>query len=285
MDNTLYEYSPIVERPRLAMPDGKRLAFYIGLNIEHFPIDARGASVSALTAGLVPDPLNYGWRDYGVRVGIWRLAELFTELGIRPTAIVNSDVCRHYPQIVRAGRVAGWDWVAHGQTNARLQTGMARDEEAAMLRDMVAVLDDALGTRPRGWLGPAMTETLNTPELLRELGFTYLLDWCCDDRPFPLTVPGMVSVPYSVDLNDLGIFGQRMVAGSAYEEMVLDQFEVLLSEGGGVMALPLHPFVTGQPFRFKYLARILRRVAATEGVWLTTATDLADRYLAGLGEA
>ncbi|MCU1578693.1 MAG: Polysaccharide deacetylase [Rhodoglobus sp.] len=284
MENALYNYSPITERAKLDLPDGARLAFYVGMNLEHFPIDGGGAAVSARTSGLVPDPLNYGWRDYGLRVGVWRMAELFAELGIRPTAILNSDVCLHYPQLIRAGLDAGWDWVAHGETNVRLQSGMNREEETRILRDMVGVLDKHLGTRPRGWLGPAMTETFNTPELLRDLGFSYVLDWCSDDRPFALNVPGMISVPYSVDLNDLGIFGQRTVEGSAYEEMVLDHFEVMLAEGGGVMALPLHPFVTGQPFRFKYLARILRKIAATEGVWMTTATEIADRYLATSGK-
>lgn len=280
MKNTLYNYSPIVQRPPLQFPGGARLAFYVGLNIEHFPIDQRSTSISALTADLVPDPLNYGWRDYGVRVGVWRMAELFAELDIRPTAILNSEVCQHYPQLVRAGLEAGWDWVAHGRTNAQLHTGMSREDESALLHDMVSVLDESLGARPRGWLGPAMTETFNTPQLLRDLGFEYILDWCSDDRPFALNVDGMISVPYSVDLNDLGIFGQRTVGGDSYERMVLDHLEIMLAEGGGVMALPLHPFVTGQPFRFKYLARILRAVAATDDVWLTTATDVADHFLA-----
>ncbi len=149
-----------------------------------------------------------------------------------------------------------------------------------MLDQMVGVFDSVLGSRPAGWLGPAMTETFNTPELLRERGFRYVLDWCSDDRPFELNVPGLISVPYSVDLNDLGIFGQRTVSGSAYEEILLDHFEVMLAEGGGVMALPLHPFVTGQPFRFKHLARALRAIAATEGVWMTTATGVADHFMA-----
>ena len=280
MENSLYDYSPIIERRPFALPGGARLAFYVGLNLEHFTIDGGGAAVAARTAGLVPDPLNYGWRDYGLRVGVWRMAELFTELGIRPTAILNSDVCLHYPQLIEHGLASGWDWVAHGETNARLQSGLEIDEERDLLRRMVGVLDEHLGTRPRGWLGPAMTETFNTPALLRELGFDYLLDWCSDDRPFDLNVPGMVSVPYSVDLNDLGIFGQRTVSGSAYEEMVLDQFEMMLEEGGGVMALPLHPFVTGQPFRFKHLRTVLRTIASTEGVWMTTATEIADLHRA-----
>lgn len=277
MENQLYDYSPIVERPPTPMPAGKRLAVYVGLNLEHFPVDGGGAAVSALTAQLRPDPLNYGWRDYGLRVGLWRILDLLGELGITPTTIANSDVLERYPQIVAAD--SGWDWVAHGVTNARLHTGMDREQEAAVLDRILGVFDETVGRRPRGWLGPAMTETFETPALLRERGFDYLLDWCADDRPFPLNVPGLISVPYSVDLNDLGIFGQRTVEGGAYERMVLDQFEVMHAEGGGVLAIPVHPFVTGTPFRFKYLTRVLQTIAAADDVWLTTATGVADAYL------
>lgn len=280
-----YSYSPITERPPAPLPEGKRLAFYIGVNIEHFLFGRPSTSSSSVTAGLVPDPMNHGWRDYGTRVGIWRMIELFDEVGLRASAITNSQVCQRYPQIIEAGAERDWAWVAHGQTNSVLHTGMAEDAEAAFLDEMLGVLDSALPKRPRGWLGPALTETAATPRLLRERGFSYLLDWCCDDRPFPLLEPGMISVPYSLDVNDIGVFVEKATTGTAYEEMVMDQFEVLLAEGGAVMALPVHPFVTGQPFRFKYLARILRAITATPEVWVTTSDDIAERYLAASGTA
>jgi peptidoglycan/xylan/chitin deacetylase (PgdA/CDA1 family) len=280
MENELYGYSPITERPPTPLPEGKRLAFYVGLNIEHFLFGVPSTSNAPLTAGFVPDPLNHGWRDYGTRVGIWRMIDLFDELGLRASAITNSQVCDQYPQIIKAGVERDWAWVAHGQTNSALHTGMDTGAEVAFLDEMLRSFDAALPKRPQGWLGPALTETAATPRLLRERGFTYLLDWCCDDRPFPLRQPGMISVPYSLDVNDFSVFIGKATTGSAYEEMVLDQFETLLAEGGAVMALPLHPFITGQPFRFKYLARVLRAITANPEVWVTTSTDIAERYLA-----
>jgi hypothetical protein len=279
VDNELYSYSPIVEREPMTFPGGARVAFYVGLNIEHFRVGVPGTSIQPSNNAFVPDPLNHGWRDYGPRVGIWRMIDLFDETGIRPSAIINSDACLAYPKIISAGVERGWDWVAHGQTNSVLEVGMSEDDEAAYLDGMLETLDDALPARPTGWLGPALTETFATPRLLRERNFRYLLDWCCDDRPFALNIPGLISVPYSLEINDIGLFVGKNTTGSAYEEIVVSQLEQLLDEGGGVMALPVHPFVVGQPFRFKFLARILRRIAATEGVWITTSTDIANLFL------
>ena len=282
MDNELYSYSPIVSRPRLEWPGGARIAFFIGLNIEHFHVDRPATSIEGVTVGLVPDPMNHGWRDYGTRVGIWRMIELLDRLELIPSAIVNSEVCDRYPQIVEAGTARSWAWVAHGQTNSSLHTNMSEETERAVLRDIVETLERATSRRPLGWLGPALTETLATPRLLRELGFTYVLDWCADDQPFPLNVEGMISVPYSIELNDIPLFVGKNLSGPEYERLVADQLEQLLSdaeENGRVMALPLHPFVVSQPFRHKYLVRILERIVATDGVWLTTSDGIAEHYL------
>jgi hypothetical protein len=134
MDQTLYQYSPITERPPLRWPDGKLVAFYVGLNIEHFRIDMPATSQTPVTVGLVPDPINYGWRDYGVRVGIWRCIDLLDRLGMRASVNLNSEVCEHYPQIIRAGVERDWAWIGHGKTNSILQTGMEIDEERAFAR-------------------------------------------------------------------------------------------------------------------------------------------------------
>jgi peptidoglycan/xylan/chitin deacetylase (PgdA/CDA1 family) len=283
MENELYDYSPIVSRPRLEWPGGARVAFYIGLNIEHYRLDAPSTSIAPVTAGLVPDPMNYGWRDYSPRVGVWRLIELLDELDLRASVLLNSEVCKRYPQIVEAGNERGWAWLAHGQDNSTLQASLAPEAEPGYLREMVAVLEASTGRRPRGWLGPALTETLQTPHLLRELGFTYLLDWCSDDQPYPLTIPGMISVPYTVELNDVTLFVGRNLSGEDYERLVADQLEQLLIDGettGRVMALSLHPFIVNQPFRHKYLGRALRRIVETEGVWVTTSDEIAEHYIA-----
>ncbi|MET9862218.1 polysaccharide deacetylase family protein [Streptomyces smyrnaeus] len=280
MENELFGYSPITERPPISWPGGARVAAYIGLNIEHFLLDRPSTSLWPGTADLVPDALNYGWRDYGVRVGIWRTIESLDRHGIRASALLNSAVADHYPQIIEAGRVRDWAWLAHGRTNSILQTGMGRDEERRFLTDIVDTIAAATGQRPRGWMGPGLTETFHTPGLLAELGLTYLLDWTNDDQPYRLNVPGMLSVPYSVELNDLLLFGKG-VTGPQFVQIVKDQYEQLHADSahsGRVMALALHPFVIGQPFRHKYLDEALEYLAAQPDIWLTTSDEIAEHY-------
>jgi allantoinase len=282
MDNELYTYEPIVDRPPLLLPHGKKLAFYVGLNVEHRHIDGP-AFVFGEKA--VPSPLHHGRFDYGARVGIWRLLDLFDEVGLRASAITNSEVCSRYPQIVEAGVERGWAWIAHGKTNSVEQSGMTIEQEEKYLKEMVAQYDAALPARPRGWLGPGLTETFETPRILAEFGFRYLLDWCCDDQPFTLAKHGLISVPYSLEVNDV-VMWMATLSGAQYEEMVLDQFEILMDgaqTSGMIMALPLHPFVTGQPHLFKYLRRVLRTICSNKDVWLTTSDEIADHYLETVG--
>ena len=147
-------------------PEGARVAFYVGVNVEHFHIDSPSTSIWDATASLVPDPLNYGWRDYGARVAIWRLIDSLDRHGIRASALLNSEAVRRYPQIIAAGNARDWAWLAHGKTNSTLQTAMAPDEERAFLTEVVEAIEAATGRRPRGWLGPGLTETFQTPSLL-----------------------------------------------------------------------------------------------------------------------
>ena len=285
MDVTLFDYSPIIERPPLRWPGGARIAFYVGLNLEHYQIDRPSTSIFGGTAALAPDPLNYGWRDYGPRVGIWRLIESLDRHGVPASVLLNSDVCSRYPQIIEAGRARDWAWVTHGRDNSTFQAGMSREQEQAYLAEVVETIEKATGQRPKGWLGPALTETFETPGLLAELGLTYLLDWCNDDQPFPLKVKAgrMISVPYSIEMNDISLFVGKSLSGPDFAQQVMDQFDVLYAEGshsGRVMCLALHPFVINQPFRHKYLDKALEYIASHEGVWLTTSDEIADWYLA-----
>ncbi len=283
MDNQLFNYSPIVEREPIRWPGGARVAFYVGVNVEHFHIDGPSTSLVEATATLVPDPLNYGWRDYGARVGIWRLTESLDRHGIRASVLLNSEVCARYPQIIDAGLARDWAWLAHGATNSLLHANLSPEEERAALADVVDAIEKATGRRPRGWLGPGLTETFNTPALLAELGLGYLLDWTNDDQPYPLNVPGMLSVPYSVELNDLGVFNLKGLTGPDFVQMVKDQLDQLVADSadsGRVMALALHPFVIGQPFRHKYLDQALDYVANHPGVWLTTSDEIAEHFVA-----
>ncbi|MBV2363175.1 polysaccharide deacetylase family protein [Streptomonospora nanhaiensis] len=279
-DNALFDYSPITERPPLSWPGDAKVAVYIGLNIEHFLIDRPSTSIWPGTADLVPDALNYGWRDYGARVGVWRITEILDRHGMRASALLNSDVVHHNPQIVKAGLERGWAWLAHGRTNSILQTGMDPEQERAYLTEVVDTIAGATGRRPRGWMGPGLTETFQTPGLLAELGLDYVLDWTNDDQPYPLKVPGLISVPYSVELNDLMLFPSGLT-GPGFVQVVKDQFDQLRADartGGRVMALALHPFVTGQAFRAKYLDQALAYLAAQPEAWITTSDEIADHY-------
>jgi allantoinase len=281
MTNHLFNYSPITARPPLRWPNGARIAFYVGLNVEHFEVDRPSTSIHADTAHLVPDPLNYGWRDYGARVGIWRLIDTFDRHGIRPSVLLNSDVAEHYPQIINAGRARDWAWLAHGKNNSTLQTDLGPDDERSYLADVISTIERATGHRPKGWLGPALTETFDTPRLLAELGVRYLLDWTNDDQPYALNIPGLFSVPYSVELNDIPLFVGKSLSGEGFRRTVEDQLDQLYADAalsGRVMALALHPFVTGQPFRTKYLDQALAYIVNHPGVWVTTADEIADHY-------
>ncbi len=281
MDNSLYDYSPIVNRPKLVWPEGARVAFYIGLNVEHFEIDKPSTSIWSGTSHLKPDPLNYGWRDYGARVGIWRLIDTFDKYRRRASVLLNSDVCFHYPEIIEAGKQRGWAWLAHGKNNSILHAEMTSADERLFLNEILTTITNATGQRPKGWMGPGLTETFETPNILKELGLSYVLDWCADDQPFPLNIPGMISVPYAIELNDINLFVAKGFSGEDFYHAVVDQFDQLYAdsaESGRVMALALHPFVIGQPFRHKHLEMALEYIASHEGVWLTTSDDIAANY-------
>jgi len=176
-----YAYSPIVERKDYSWPGGKRLAFYVALNIEHF----------AFGAGLGMDPVrsgqqttrNFAWRDYGNRIGNWRLFEILDELKLPATILLNSSVCYHYPQIVEKIKARGDDVLGHGRTNAELLRGMWEHDEARAIQECTEVIEKHVGVRPTGWMGPGALESNLTPDLLKEAGYTHLLDWPVDDQP------------------------------------------------------------------------------------------------------
>jgi allantoinase len=260
----------------------------VAMNIEHFHPGVRATSRAAVSAALPVDPLNHGWRDYGTRVGIWRLIELLDDLGLRSSAMLNADAAEAYPRIVEAGRRRGWAWIAHGATNSALWTAFAdAAHERAALTDVTERIERATGVRPRGWLGPALTETADTPALLAELGYTYSLGWgVADDQPFPLDVAGgarMIAVPYSIEVNDIPVFLDQSTTAEAFADMILAQFGVLRAEAarrpGAVFGLSLHPFLVGQPFRIPALRRALEAIVACDDVWLATSDEIADWYL------
>ncbi|NUR63213.1 MAG: polysaccharide deacetylase family protein [Catenulispora sp.] len=287
MDLDLFDYRPITEREPLSWPGGKGVAFYVGLNIEHFYVDLPGTATFEGTTVLTPDSLNYGWRDYGPRVGIWRQITLLDKHGVKAGALLNSDVVERYPQIIAAGRERGWAWLGHGASNSHLFTGLERADEAAKIAQVLETIERGTGVRPRGWMGPGLIETFNTPELLAAQGVEYVLDWTNDDQPYPTKVPGLLSVPYSVELNDIGVFLTKGLTGPDFVQMVKDQVDQLAADAadgsGRVLALALHPFITGQAFRARYLDEALDYVVSHPAVWTATADEIADHFRSATG--
>jgi allantoinase len=284
MEHPLYEYSAIARRDRLELPDGARVAFWVGLNIEHYKFGQPALSLAGFTAELVPDPLNYGWRDYGPRAGIWRLMRILDDSGVRPSAVVNSDVVEHYPEIIEEGSKRGWSWVGHGRNNSTWQVGMEEEDERSYIDEIASALERATGSRPRGWLGPALTATMNTNHLLAELDFDYVLDWANDDQPYDMNVRSgrLISVPYSSEVNDIPLFLLHHQTGADFRQAIVDQFDMLYEEGSEsarVMGIGIHPFLVGQPFRARYLAEALEHITDHDDVWIATSDEIAQWYI------
>ncbi len=284
MENPLYDYTPIVGRPRLDLPGGARIAVWIGVNVEHYAFGQPALSLAPFTAELVPDPTNYGWRDYGPRVGVFRLMEILDRHGFRASAITNAEVLERYPAIVEEARARDWAWVAHGRDNSTWHVGMERAEELAYVGGLAEQFEAMVGVRPRGWLGPALTSTLNTTAVLAELGFTHTLDWANDDLPYDMRVPAgrLLSVPYSGEINDIPVCVLHHGSGRDLHDAIVDGFDTLYAEGGDrprVLGIGLHPFLAGQPSRAGHVARALEHIAGHADVWRATSDEIAAWYL------
>ncbi|MGW7824082.1 polysaccharide deacetylase family protein [Streptomyces puniciscabiei] len=281
--NPLFAHTSSFRRPPLTLPGGARVAVWIGLNIEHFVFGRPALSLAPFTAELVPDPLNHGWRDYGVRAGFERVTGILDKHGVRASAIINADAVEHYPEVVEEGRARDWAWVAHGRNNSTWQTGMDAETEAGQIDGVVKALEAATGLRPRGWLGPALTSTLHTNEVLAGSGFDYVLDWANDDQPYDMATRSgrLLSVPYSAEINDIPVFVLHHQTGPDFLRAVTDQFNVLYEEGlrsARVLGIGLHPFLIGQPFRSLYLDRALEHLTGHADVWVATSDEIADWY-------
>ena len=282
-EHARFDYSPIVDRKPWRLPNGARVAVWVIPNIEHFLFDRPSTSVTAATVGLVPDVLNYSWRDYGVRAGIWRLMDVMAKHDVKGTVALNSDVCERYPQIIAAGRKLDWEWMGHGENNSSLLTKLGEDEERTIIARVLGTIAQACGARPRGWLGPALSETDNTPDLLAEAGVQYVADWVNDEQPYPMKVKTgtLYSMPYSIEINDIPAFLEHHLTGEEFCQMICDQFDGLYESGARssrVMAICLHPFLIGHPHRAKYLDKALAHIRQREDVWFARGGDILDAY-------
>jgi len=281
VENRRYDYSSIIQRKELKWPDGAKIALLVCPNIEFFHIDKviPGAANSYL-----PDVTGYALRDYGSRVGVFRMMEILDKYGIRASVLLNADVCKRHPAIIEEGKKRSWEWLGHGVTNNLRVTHYPPEEERAVIRQVRETIAAAVGRPPRGWLGPGGgDESFDTPDHLAAEGFDYLCDWGCDDQPVAMRVRSgrMVAIPYQQGINDIRVLFYGNHTPTDYLRMVCDQFDTLYGEGakgGRVMTIPLHPFVIGLPFRIKYLDRALEYICSHEGVWRTTAGEVADWY-------
>ena len=283
MEHGRFEYSAIARRPKWELPDGARVAVWITPNIEHFHYDKPAMSLTPMTASLRPDVLNYAWRDYGVRVGVWRLMEILERQGFVATAALNSEVCARYPAIIEEGNRLGWEWIAHGENNSSLFTGMPEDVERGIIKNVLDTITKSTGRKPRGWLGPALTETDNTHDLLAEAGVEYVADWCNDEQPYTMKTRSgpIVAMPYTLEIGDIPVFLQHGASGEDFERMIIDQFDTLYEDGRKqprVLSMALHPFLVGHPFRSRYLERALSHIRKHDAVWVTTGSAIVDWY-------
>jgi allantoinase len=288
MDHSHYAYSPIASRAPLAWPDGGRIAFWVMLHVEHWELQPpAGAHRDPRFLGdygsFAPDYGSWGQREYGNRVGVFRVLEALDRHGIRASVALNSSAAVRYPQLIREFRARGYEFVGHGSHATRMLTSrMSEDEERAFIGDALDTLERATGARPRGWLGQDYGESQRTPRLLAEAGLDYVADWPNDDQPFPMSVgKPLISLPAQPEWDDVQLLWLRRVPMSRYPVLVEEAFETLHAEGGRVFCLGLHPWMIGQAHRVKYLHAALERVCSRAPVWQASAGEIVDWYRDG----
>jgi peptidoglycan/xylan/chitin deacetylase (PgdA/CDA1 family) len=277
-------YSPIVTRPPLAWPGGARVALWVVPNIEHYEyLPAKGVR-DPWPRTPHPDVLGYGLRDYGNRVGLWRMLEVLDHHGLRCTTSLSLSVFEHYPEILDACEKRGWDVLAHGLYNTKYHWDLDEEAERAEIEACVERYRRHTGRQLAGWFSPAATFTLNTPDLVQEAGIKYYCDWYHDDQPFPLKVRSgqLITIPYQMDINDAMTWRYHIEAED-FARMVTDHFDCVYRESevhARVMCIALHPYLMGQPHRTKYLDRALDHILSHSGVWVATGEEIADWYIA-----
>jgi peptidoglycan/xylan/chitin deacetylase (PgdA/CDA1 family) len=269
-----YPYSAITRRPDYAWPKSRRLAVYIGLNLEHFAFGA-GLGAGIGPKNPEPDVLNYSWRDYGNRVGVWRCLELFTQLGIRVGALVNTSLYDYCPEVVEAFVKRGDELIGHGHTNSERQGEMSESKEKSLLEYCRDRIRKESGLTVQGWLSPWISESFVTPDLLQETGYSYTLNWCHDDQPVEMKTRGgrIWSVPYPQELNDVPAIVLRQMDAPDFADLIIDHFDEMLEQSRNqplVMGMALHPYIVGQPHRLRHLRRALQHIVKEKRVWFTT---------------
>jgi peptidoglycan/xylan/chitin deacetylase (PgdA/CDA1 family) len=278
-----FDYSAIVDRPPWKLPRGARIAVWTIVNIEEWDIE-KAMPRQYLTApqgvSTIPDIPNWAWHDYGMRVGFWRFHEALGKRKIRATTSINANVCRAYPRVAQAMLDAGWEFMGHGVRQGALHTVT---DQRAVIRESIELIRDFTGKKPKGWLGPGLTETWETLDLLALEGIEYVSDWVNDDQPYEIRTEAgpLVSVPYTLELNDIPMMVIQHHASETWVQRAKDQFDRLYLEGAKnprVMALAVHPYISGVPHRIKYFEAVYDYMRKQKGVWFTTGEEIYEWY-------
>ncbi|HEU5322856.1 MAG TPA: polysaccharide deacetylase family protein, partial [Methylomirabilota bacterium] len=280
-----FDYSAIVDRRPWTLPRGARLAVWTIVNVEEWDIEkptARQYLTAPRGVSVVPDVPNWAWHEYGMRVGFWRMLEALERRKIRATTAINAGVCHSYPRVAAAMRDAGWEFMGHAVRQGAMH---GVPDQRAAVRETVETLTKFTGKKPKGWLGPGLTETWETLDVLAEEGIEYVSDWVNDDQPYPIrtTTRPLVSVPYTLELNDIPMMVIQHHASDEWLRRCRDQFDRLYAEGARnprVMALAVHPYNGGVPHRIRYFEAVYDYIRRHKGVWLTTGEEIYEWYRA-----
>jgi peptidoglycan/xylan/chitin deacetylase (PgdA/CDA1 family) len=283
LPNERITYSAIKDRPRLSLPQGGRLIVWVIVNVEEWnPREPMPRTVLTPPAGGSPEPdiPNWAWHEYGNRVGFWRMLEILDRFQIRAVLAINGSAIRAYEPIALAAQQRGWEFIGHGFGQKNMQK--VPDERADILKTTNAIREFT-GRPPRGWLGPGLTETWDTPDILTEEGYEYVCDWVLDDQPVLLktrTRP-LVSVPYTQECNDVAMMLIQHHKATEYRDRAIDQFEQLYADAqqsARVMALVAHPYIMGAPHRLRYFREALEHIQSRPGVVFWTGEQILNWY-------
>ncbi len=279
-----YDYSAIVDRKPLKLPKGARVAVWTIVNVEEWDITQPMARTVLPPPGgggsRIPDVPNFSWFEYGLRVGFWRLKEVLDRHKVKATVSLNGSVCTSYPRIIDAMVRADWEIMGHSYTQRPMHQ---EEDQPGMIRRTVAAIKEATGKPPRGWMGPGLTETWETPDLLAAEGIEYVCDWVNDDQPYPMRVKSgrLVSMPYTVEINDIPIFLLQHHPAEELFRRAKDHFDTLYAEGtktARIMAIAVHPYVSGASHRIKYFDMIFRYMKRRRGVVFWKGEEILDWF-------
>lgn len=277
-------YSAISQRPKLTLPGGARMAVWVIVNVEEWnPRETMPRTVLTPPAGGSPSPdiPNWAWHEYGNRVGFWRLLDVFDDNRIPAVLAINGTAIPSYEPIARAALDREWEFMGHGFTQKNMQK--VENERDDIARTAQAI-QSFTGKRPRGWLGPGLTETWETPDLLVEAGYDFVCDWVLDDQPVVLktrTTP-IVNIPYTQECNDVAMMLIQHHPAREYYQRAHDQFEQLYRDSrdtARIMALVVHPYIMGAPHRLTYFRQIIEEIRAKDDVVFMTGEQIFDWYL------